>query len=364
MRIAFLVIVIIHGLIHLLGFVKAFGYREIKELSLPISKPIGLLWLAAAVVVILYGVLYISNNKYSWLFGFVAIVVSQILVVIFWKDAKFGTLPNLVILVVSIISFGQYNFNRFVQLETTGILGQNERTEERIISESDIEKLPKPVQKWLRHSGVMGKPFIYVGKVTQQAKMKLKPDQENWMKATAIQYSTVNVPAFIWTVAVPVNSLISFKGRDKFEAGRGEMLIKLNALFNIVNEKGEKLNEGSAQRYLGELVWFPTLALSPYITWQEIDDTTASATINYKGTTGTGTFYFNSEGDFVRFSAMRFKGNEPEAKRYEWVLLVEDYNTFEGIKIPSKMTATWKLENEDWTWLKLEILDVKYNEGL
>jgi hypothetical protein len=27
------------------------------------------------------------------------------------------------------------------------------------------------------------------------------------------------------------------------------------------------------------------------------------------------------------------------------------------------MTATWKLEKEDWTWLKLEIKDIKYNEA-
>lgn len=27
-----------HGLIHLLGFVKAYGFADIKELTLPISK--------------------------------------------------------------------------------------------------------------------------------------------------------------------------------------------------------------------------------------------------------------------------------------------------------------------------------------
>jgi len=59
---------------------------------------------------------------------------------------------------------------------------------------------------------------------------------------------------------------------------------------------------------------------------------------------------------------LRYKGNEADAKRYKWVLLVEEYKTFEGIKVPSRMTATWKLEKEDWTWLKLEVIDIKYNE--
>jgi hypothetical protein len=33
------VVIILHGLIHCLGFVKAIGISEIKELVLPISKP-------------------------------------------------------------------------------------------------------------------------------------------------------------------------------------------------------------------------------------------------------------------------------------------------------------------------------------
>ncbi len=42
MRILFLIIVLLHGLIHLLEFVKAFGFQEVKELTLSISKPIGI----------------------------------------------------------------------------------------------------------------------------------------------------------------------------------------------------------------------------------------------------------------------------------------------------------------------------------
>jgi hypothetical protein len=257
MRIAFLVIVFIHGLIHLFGFVKAFGFKEIKELTLPISKPMGLWWLIAAILIVLYGILYISNNKYLWFIGFSAVIVSQILIILFWKDAKFGIIPNIAMLIISLMAFEQYNFQQLVQLETTGILNQNNKAEDRIISENDLQQLPQPVQRWLRHSGLIGKPYIHLGKVTQQAEMKLKPDQEKWMAAKAIQYSTINVPAFIWTVDAQMNGLLHFFIRDKFEAGKGEILIKLNALFNIVNAKGAKLDEGSAQRYLGEMVWFP-----------------------------------------------------------------------------------------------------------
>lgn len=62
--------------------------------------------------------------------------------------------------------------------------------------------------------------------------------------------------------------------------------------------------------------------------------------MKYKGTQGSGTVYFNEAGDFVKFSAQRFMGNEQGAKRHEWVLMVDAYQTFEGIRVPAEMTAT------------------------
>lgn len=364
MRIAFLIIVLLHGLLHLLGFVKGFGLKEVKNLTMPISKPMGLLWLAATILFILYGISYFLHNKYSWILGILVILISQFLIIIFWKAARFGTLPNIIVLVVSIISYGHFSFQKMTSLESTALLSQTKNANSRQLSKNDIRELPKPIKKWLENSGAIGKPMITKAKVTQEAKMKMKPEQEDWLDAKAIQYSTIDVPGFIWTVDVKMNPLISFQGRDKYTGGNGEMLIKLFSLINVVNETGEKLNEGTLQRYLGEMVWFPSLAISNYISWESINDTTAKATMDYKGTKASGTFYFNSAGDFIKFSADRFKSNEKDSKRYEWILTVDDYKSFEGIKVPSKMKATWKLENMDWNWLKLEIMDIKYNENV
>jgi hypothetical protein len=362
MRIAFLIIVFIHGLLHILGFLKGFGIKEVKELSLPISKSFALLWLLASFILLIYAISYIRQTNYAWLIGFTAIILSQILIILFWKDARFGSLPNVLILLVSIVSYGQFNFQKMTTKETVSLLNQTKPPNERLVTPEDAKNLPTAVKKWLTNSGAIGKPFITKGKVVQEAKMKMKPEQEDWMYAQAVQYSTIDAPGFIWIVDVKMNSLLNFQGRDQFKNGKGEMLIKLNSLFNVVNETGNKLNEGTMQRYLGEMVWFPSLALSKYITWDKVNDTTALATMDYQGTKASGTFHFNSVGDFVKYSTFRFKDNDKDAERFEWILKVDRYEVFEGIKVPSSMTATWKLEDMDWTWLKLEIKDLKYNE--
>ena len=61
---------------------------------------------------------------------------------------------------------------------------------------------------------------------------------------------------------------------------------------------------------------------------------------------------------------MRYMGNDPDAKRYEWVINVDDYAIYEGIKVPSKMRATWMLDEGEWTWCVIEIKELIYNKKL
>ncbi|HMQ07942.1 MAG TPA: hypothetical protein PKC30_11615 [Saprospiraceae bacterium] len=363
MRIVFLIIVFVHALIHLLGFVKGFGIREVGELTVPVSKFMGIIGLTSTILFLTYGVSFLLHFKYTWLLGIIAVVISQLLIITYWQDARFGTIPNMLIFSVSIFSLGYFNFQMLVRQETNELHKQLAISEDRNFSDNELTELPEPVGNWLRNSGAVGKPLLNFGKITQIAEMQMKPGQDKWLKATATQHTTIDPPAFIWTVNVIFNHILFFAGRDKFENGKGEMLIKLNSLINIVNAHGEKIDEGSLQRYLGEMAWFPSLALSPYITWQRIDHSTAKATMTYKGTTGSGIFHFTPEGDVLKFSALRFKGNEANAKCYHWDMDVLDYKSFQGIKVPAKMTSTWKLDDGDWVWLKLEVIDIMYNQS-
>lgn len=363
MKIIAAILLALHGLIHLLGFVKGFGFKEIKELTLPISKTTGLIWLMAAILVLGYATLFLAQSRYAWVLGLLAAILSQVLVFAFWKDAKFGTIPNLLILALSVMAFGTFQFQHRVREETSQLLASAATSSPSVLAETDLQALPIPVQRWIRASGAVGKPKTRVGHIVQQVAMKMKPDQDHWMNAEAFQYTTLDPPAFIWTVDAKMNAFLYFLGRDQFQTGKGEMLIQLNSLVPIVDAHGDQINESSLQRFLGEMVWFPSMAVQPYISWEAVDDSTARATMRYQGSQGSGLFYFNGQGEVVRYSAMRYKDPTPDSPRYEWVMDIQGYQTFEGVKVPAQMTATWKLPEGDWTWLKLELADLKYDEN-
>ena len=361
MKYIFSILILLHGAIHIMGFVKGFKIAQISNLQTDISPFSGLFWLITFLLFALSAVVFALGKDFWLYFALPALIISAFLVIGTWSDAKFGMIPNLIILLVVVVSLSSCSVNKMITRETEEMLNAAKTSEPAIITETAIQELPAPVQQWMRSTGILGNLAINTARVSQKALMKMKPEQQDWKTAQAEQYTTTNPPAFIWTVNMKMAPLIKIKGRDKFVAGKGEMLIKINSLINVVNEKGPRMDEGTLQRFLGELVWFPSLALSPCISWEAIDDTSAKATMTYKETTGSGTFHFNENGDFVKFVALRFMGNKPDAKRYPWVLTVKDYSVFEGIKVPSKMQATWELDEGDWTWLDLEIISIKYN---
>lgn len=361
MRIALIIGIGIHGLIHLLGFFKAFGLSEISPISQPISKTHGLIWLLTSLLFVSTSILILIRDEYWWLSGFLALIISQILIIIYWFDAKFGTLANVIISVAIIIGYSRFNFRNTINSERKTLFENLNRQPPKIIDEEVLIGLPIIIQKWLANSGILGKQTISNVYLAQELKLKMKPEQSDWYSGRAEQYFTIEPPAFNWSVQMEISPALNVAGRDRFEDGKGEMIIKLLSLIPVAKAKNDqKVNQATLQRYMAEIVWFPSAALSQYITWEPIDDFSARATMEYKGTKGSGDFHFDSDGNFKKFVAMRYK-DANAIKPVEWSVIATKTEEQNGIKIPVECEASWELENGKWTWLTLKITDLRYN---
>lgn len=77
----FALIMFIHGLIHFMGFAKAYSYGNITQLTQDISKPNGLLWFMVAILFVVATVLLLLKKE-SWPYiVIIAAVISQILII-------------------------------------------------------------------------------------------------------------------------------------------------------------------------------------------------------------------------------------------------------------------------------------------
>jgi hypothetical protein len=358
LTILFLVVLFIHGLIHVLGFAKAFHLGNIPKLTYSISKPLGLLWALVAILFLIAGFFYITNRG-SWSgMCLMGIVPSQVLIFFAWKDAKYGTVANLLLLAIAWPAYGSRQFEKMVKAEQMDILSKTE-VSLLPVTEADIQHLPRIVQQWMRHSGVVGKPPAAWVQLKQTGKMKLNPES-GWMNFSANQIFEIQKPAFVWNTRATIMPGVFFTGRDKFENGEGSMVIKLLSLVRIVNEQNNiQINSGTALRYLGEISWFPSAVLNEYVSWEAVDPLRARATLSVGEQRVEGLFTFRSNGELVAFEADRFYGSGTDAKKERWLITHTGYKEFDGIRIPYRSSVTWKLKEGDFTWLQLEITELE-----
>src|SRR5262245_11636397 len=150
-----------HGLIHLLGFAKAFGLAALHQLTEPISSNVGALWGIAALLFLASALALFTWPRGWWAIGASAIVVSSCLVASAWADAKFGMLGNLVALVGVVFGFLAYGpVSLRAACDADVERGVAQASVAAPVTDQDLANVPAPVQRYLRVAGVVGQPRV------------------------------------------------------------------------------------------------------------------------------------------------------------------------------------------------------------
>jgi len=271
-----------------------------------------------------------------------------------------GILIIIVCLTVIVTFLANRIFDKTVESEVETLFANHKQQVNGLVSKGELVGLPSPVQRWLEYSQVVGKERISTVRLKQVGSLRMKEDQP-WMDENAEQYFTTVEPGFIWKAKIRPAPVLFIVGKDRYYNGQGNMLIKFLSFITVADGTGPEIDQGTLVRYLAETVWFPSAALSDYITWEEIDETSARARMSYGGVTASGIFTINEKGEAVNFTAERYMENNGNYALETWSVSMRDYKVFEGIKIPTKGELTWKLKSGDFTWFNWEITDIEYN---
>ncbi len=257
MKIAFIILVSIHGLLHLMGFLKVFGFAEIPQLSQNFSKAEGLLWLTATLAFIVTGILFLmKSNLWFWIV-LAAVLLSQVLIIMNWQDAKFGTIANLILLVVAIFAIASWNFQKQYAQDVSQSF-KNVTFSEEIISEKDMLHLPIPVQKYLKYIGVIGNPKIKTVKAIFKGEMREKG--KDWFGFTSEQYNFFEDPTRLFFMKANFKGLPT-QGYHRYKEGKASMLIKLLSFFPVVNIAEPEMFKTETVTFFNDMCLFAPAAL-------------------------------------------------------------------------------------------------------
>jgi hypothetical protein len=366
MRFALAALVAVHGLLHLIGVVQHWKLAELPQLTgrtlfnLPQTweRGLGAAWLVACLGMLASaGALSLRSQHFAAL-ALGSVALSQLLIVHAFPDAKFGTLVNLLLLLAATVAVAQSRFERETERLVDEMLSPAPASAAAPITAADLERLPPPVRQWLERAGVVGKPPVRSLRLTQRGQMRTAADGA-WMPARASQWFRTDAPGFVWQADIRMKGL-PLHGRDSYLAGQGRMRILLGALVPIVDASNAHIQQGTLLRFLGELIWFPSAALAPYIRWEARDAHSAVAHMAYAGAQGSATWHFDADGRFVSLSALRYMGSGAEARLEDWVCTASEYRRFDGIEVPVAGEVSWKLKTGDLTYYRWHIDDIEY----
>lgn len=226
------------------------------------------------------------------------------------------------------------------------------------ITSSQLTHLPDVIQRYLTYAGVVGQPWIDTVHLQYTGQFRLGRDKP-WMPIRAEQVYTTNPPGFQWKAHFKMFGLWVMYGQDTYKNGEAHMFGKLAGLFNIFDETGDNLLQGTMMRYLQEMIWFPTAFLSQYILWDAVDDHSADATFTWGDKQVTGRFYFDDVGRVLSFIGQRY--NDDKEGVYPWATPMTEYGALDGLQIPVQGCGVWHLPEGDLTYINIGLKSLCYN---
>ena len=361
-RIIFVLILIIHGLIHIFGFSKLLYKDKKGQLAQQVSHPVStLLWLITTGLFVATAILFLINNN-SWLIMlFISIIISQLLIFTAWEDAKYGTLLNLFFLSIAIITYQGQNFENTFRSDVQSSIQRTKGHYNSVLTDQDIAHLPKPVQKYLRYVGVVGQKRISSFEVELSGEMR--NESEDWFPFTSQQYNFTDQPERFFFMKAKVKRLPT-SGYHRYTSNEASMLIKLLSIFPVAKlDNDSRVFQAETVTYFNDMCLFaPSSLIDERIEWESIHPLQVRATFTNNQVSISAILHFNQEGQLVNFvSDDRFALTQNGLENHRFSTPISNYQNFNGFNLPSYGEAIWHFPDGDFVYGKMYINTIQYN---
>ncbi len=345
-----------------MGFAKAYKLAEIIQLTMPISKMAGIGWLAACVLIVVCAIMLLMKNDNWWMIAIIAIVLSQILIIASWQDAKFGTILNVIILIAAIVGWGNQSFKSNYLKDIKSNLVATEQIQTDLMTEADILSLPKPVIKYIQYSGFVGKPKVKNFKIIFTGNLR-KNEASEWMPFESEQYNFMEMPTRLFFLKAVMKHL-PVRGYHCFKNGTALMDIRLFSLFRVQYQTGKEIGISETVTFFNDMcVMAPATLIDKRIKWLDEGNNKVKAEFTNNNITISAWLYFNDKGELINFvSEDRYAVTEKNTmKRLQWFTPLKDYREINGYRLAGYAEAIYKYPEGDMCYGNFRVTNVVYN---
>jgi len=227
----------------------------------------------------------------------------------------------------------------------------------------DLNDLPDPVFRYLKHVLAEDQQPIGVMRMTQRGKLRTDIHRERWMKFWADHVVMPRRRSFSWDAKVRILPLVHVPVRDAYADGIGSGQVQLLSAVTLASDRDKpELNSSSLHRYLAEAVWYPTALLpSAGVQWSPMDNRTALAKLRDFGNSVSLEFRFNDAAEVVGiYTGERWRRTANGYELTPWEGHFGAYRRQQGVLVPGRGEVGWYANGRlELVW-KAEITSLEY----
>jgi hypothetical protein len=368
-RWAVIAALVVHGLIHLLGVAKGFGWAEVGTLKEPIGAAAAPVWLLASALVLGTAVmLAIGQPAWWWMVAAAALVVSQAAILTSWSDAKAGTVANVLLVLIAIYGLaanGPGSFTAEWDQRTQAAL-ESSSTSERVVTEADLAGLPEPVASYVRGSGAVGRPRVSNVFAEVHGRIRSGPGK-GWMSFTGRQLNTYgDTPQRLFYMEATMFGL-PVTVFHVFDTGAATMRGKVLSLIPILDAKGPEMNRSETVTLFNDMVVFaPATLINAPVRWTAVSATQVRATYTRSGESVTADLVFNSAGDLVDFISHDRSRASTDGTSFTvlpWNTPISEYGYLRGQRVAVHGSAMWDAPAPEghFSYIEFNVDNLAYN---
>jgi hypothetical protein len=358
-------LVVIHGLIHLLGTVEGFGWVDVEQMTEETSTAVGVAWLVAAVVTVAAGAMLLARVHRWWWLGAAAIVLSQLLIFGAWNDAKVGTVANVVLFVAVVHAYasqGARSARSHFRDQASSALAVP--ASDRIVTEADLAHLPAPVAEYLRRAGSVGQRRVGSFHAHIHGRIRSGSDKP-WMTFVGEQVNTYGErPGRLFfmdatMLGLPVDVL------HEFVDDAATMRVKVCSLFTMVDASGPDLTRAETVTVFNDMcILAPAALVDAPVTWTAIDRRHVSGTYSLGVHTVSAVLVFDDDGDLIDFVSQDRLAASADGRTFTpqpWSTPVKGYVDVGARRVATFGEGRWHPDDGAFTYLEFNLDDISYD---
>ena len=240
--------------------------------------------------------------------------------------------------------------------------------EQLVVTERDLEGLPRAAKRYMLFMRVLGRPRDTSFRAHWEGRFRLGPHKE-WAPCEIWQLNRSIDVARIFHMRMNIAGVLPTYVRDLYVHGGGRMAGKILDLFDIADDASEKVTIGELVTYVNDALMFaPSMLLGPSTTWATVDDGAFDVTLTDWGHAVTARVFVDADGAMFNFSTTGRFGEDPADHaaglvRTEWTTPVDGWKSIADRMRPKSARAVWHYPSGDFCYVEVssEGMELDYN---